>query len=161
MKPIKLTIKTNSETYPIIIGSNIIKDLSKYLSNNLITFNQCLLVIDKKVPNKMVSKITKEIEKVENEAEDRVQDKSEVSLDEERPKQEGLTSELEDEISSVISSFSSGNDFASVKESSEVVEESKVDESFVENHQWNSVEFEEDNSLAAQLAKKRIESLNH
>ena len=29
MKPIKLIINTSSETYPIIIGSNLIKNLSK------------------------------------------------------------------------------------------------------------------------------------
>jgi len=61
MKPIKLNVKTKSENYPIIIGSNIIKNLALYLSKNSIIFNQCLLVIDKKVPNKMISKITKSL----------------------------------------------------------------------------------------------------
>ena len=63
MKPIKLVIKTKSETYPIIIGSNIIKDLSKYFNDNLINFDQCLLIIDKKVPSIMISKITKSLKK--------------------------------------------------------------------------------------------------
>ena len=63
MKPIKLIIKTKSETYPIIIGSNIIKDLSKYLNKNHISFEKCLLIIDKKVPNIMVSKIIKSLKK--------------------------------------------------------------------------------------------------
>ena len=36
MKPIKLTVKTNSENYPIIIGSNIIKNTSNLLQNNTI-----------------------------------------------------------------------------------------------------------------------------
>jgi 3-dehydroquinate synthase/shikimate kinase/3-dehydroquinate synthase len=58
MKPIKLIIKTNAEKYPIIIGSNIIKDLSKYLKKFSINFNQCLLIIDKKIPNRMIFKIT-------------------------------------------------------------------------------------------------------
>ena len=31
MKPIKLTVKTNSENYPIIIGSNITKNTSNLL----------------------------------------------------------------------------------------------------------------------------------
>ena len=61
MKPIKLNVKTKSENYPIIIGSNIIKDLTLYLNKNSINFNQCLLVIDKKVPSKMISKITKSL----------------------------------------------------------------------------------------------------
>ena len=63
MKPIKLNIKTKSENYLIIIGSNIIKDLDLYLKKNSINFNQCLLVIDKKVPRKMISKITRSLKK--------------------------------------------------------------------------------------------------
>ncbi len=63
MKPIKLKIRTKSETYPIIIGSNIIKDLSKYLNEYSINFNQCLLIIDKKVPNRMISKITESLKR--------------------------------------------------------------------------------------------------
>ena len=54
MKPIKLTIKTKSETYPILIGSNIINNLSKYLKKNFIEFNQCLIVVDKNISKKMV-----------------------------------------------------------------------------------------------------------
>ena len=57
--PTKLNIRTVSENYPIIIGSNIIKNLGLYLNKNSIFFNQCLLVIDKKVPKKMISKINK------------------------------------------------------------------------------------------------------
>ena len=63
MKPIKLLVKTKSETYPIIIGSNIIKDISKYFIKNFVSFDQCLLIIDKKVPNIMISKITKSLKK--------------------------------------------------------------------------------------------------
>ena len=63
MKPIKLNVKTKSENYSIIIGSNIIKDLALYLEKNSINFNQCLLIVDKKVPNKMISKITKSLKK--------------------------------------------------------------------------------------------------
>ena len=55
MKPIKLIVRTKSETYPIVIGSNLIKNLSVYFKKNSISFNQCLLVIDKNVPNKMIS----------------------------------------------------------------------------------------------------------
>jgi 3-dehydroquinate synthase len=63
MKPIKLIVKTKSETYPIIIGSNIIKNLSKFFSKNSIYFNQCLLVIDNKVPSKIIFKINKSLYK--------------------------------------------------------------------------------------------------
>ena len=61
MKPIKLIIKTKSETYPIIIGSNLMKDLPKFLSKFSINFDRCLLVIDKKVPYKMISKVTRSL----------------------------------------------------------------------------------------------------
>ena len=57
MKPIKLTIKTKSETYPIIIGNNLVKNLSKILSRNSINFDQCLLVVDKKIPKKKFIKL--------------------------------------------------------------------------------------------------------
>ena len=52
MRPIKIKIKTESEAYSIIIGSNIIKSLSRYLRNNQINFNKCILIIDKKIPLK-------------------------------------------------------------------------------------------------------------
>jgi len=63
MKPIKLNIKTRSENYPIIIGSNIIKDLHIYLNKNSINFDQCLLIIDKKVNSKMTFKVIKSLKK--------------------------------------------------------------------------------------------------
>ncbi len=61
MKHTKLLIKTNSQVYPIIIGSNLIKNLKKIFKENSIKFNQCLLVIDKNVPNKMITKIIKSL----------------------------------------------------------------------------------------------------
>ena len=51
MKPIKLTVKTNSENYPIIIGSNVIKNTSNFFKNNSIKFKKALMIIDKNVPN--------------------------------------------------------------------------------------------------------------
>ena len=63
MKDINLKVKTRSDNYPIIIGSKIIKDFALYLNKNSINFNQCLLIIDKKVPNKMILKITKSLKK--------------------------------------------------------------------------------------------------
>ena len=63
MKPIKLEVKTKLENYPIVIGSNLINNLNSYLNKNSITFNQCLLVIDKNVPNKMISKLTNSLKK--------------------------------------------------------------------------------------------------
>ncbi len=63
MKPIKLKVKTKLDYYPIIIGSNIINNLNTYFNKNSIFFNQCLLVIDKNIPNKMISKITRSLKK--------------------------------------------------------------------------------------------------
>ena len=65
MKPIRLNVKTRSNNYPILIGSNLIENLNSYLNKNSIIFNKCLLVIDKKVPNRMISKITKSLQKKE------------------------------------------------------------------------------------------------
>ena len=61
MKPLKLIIKAQSGVYPIIIGSNLINNLANYFKQNAIDFNQCLLVIDKNVPNKMISVIQKSL----------------------------------------------------------------------------------------------------
>ena len=66
MKPIKLKVKTKTENYPVIIGSNLINSLNSYLNKNSIIFNQCLLVIDNNVPNKMISKVTESLKKKKN-----------------------------------------------------------------------------------------------
>ena len=47
MKPIKLRINTKTQNYSIIIGSNLINNVSKILKENSINFKQCLLIIDK------------------------------------------------------------------------------------------------------------------
>ena len=61
MRPNKLIVNTQSGTYPIIIGSKIIEKLPEYLKKTSINFNKCLLIIDKRVPNRMVLKITKSL----------------------------------------------------------------------------------------------------
>ncbi len=61
--PINLKVKTKLENYPIIIGSNLISKLNFYLKRDSIFFNQCLLVIDKNVPKKMISKISKSLKR--------------------------------------------------------------------------------------------------
>ena len=63
MKPIKLIIKTTSQKYPIIIGSNLISKLQNFLDKNSIYFNQCLLVIDKNISIKLIKKIKKSLKK--------------------------------------------------------------------------------------------------
>ncbi|MDC3087536.1 3-dehydroquinate synthase [Candidatus Pelagibacter sp.] len=55
MKPIKLEIKTNTHKYPIIIGSNLIKNILKIIENNSLKFKRCLLVVDKNISKKKIS----------------------------------------------------------------------------------------------------------
>ena len=50
MKKIRLFVKTKSKNYPIIIGSNIIKEVPNILKSNSIFFENCLIVCDTKVP---------------------------------------------------------------------------------------------------------------
>ena len=57
MKPIKLKIKTKTQKYPIIIGSNLLSNISKIVNDNSINFKQCLLIIDKNISKKIVLKI--------------------------------------------------------------------------------------------------------
>ncbi len=61
MTTIKLKIKTKTENYPIIIGSNLVNNLNSHLKKNSIIFNQCLLIIDKNVPVKLISKLIKSL----------------------------------------------------------------------------------------------------
>ena len=63
MKPIKLKINTKTQKYSIIIGSNLVSNISKISKNNSINFKQCLLVIDKNIPKKIISKIKKSLKK--------------------------------------------------------------------------------------------------
>ena len=63
MKPIKLKVKTLSHNYSIIIGSNVVKDLPKYFKENSINYEKCLLIIDEKIPKKMISKIIKSLKR--------------------------------------------------------------------------------------------------
>ena len=56
MNIIKLQVKTRKEKYPIIIGNNILYKLQKLLKENLINFDQCLVVVDKNVPKKLLKK---------------------------------------------------------------------------------------------------------
>ena len=59
MKPIKLKISTKTQKYSIIIGSNLVSNISKISKNNSINFKKCLLVIDKNISKKIISKIKK------------------------------------------------------------------------------------------------------
>ena len=63
MKAIKLKIKTKTQEYPIIIGSNLALNISKIAKDNSIIFKQCLLIVDKNISKKIISKIKKSLSK--------------------------------------------------------------------------------------------------
>ena len=55
MKEKKLIIKTGSEKYPVIIGSNLINKFQKILKKNSIDFSKCLIVVDKNIGEKKIN----------------------------------------------------------------------------------------------------------
>ena len=59
MKTIKLLVKTKTEKYPILIGSNLISKLSKLLKENTIRYKKSLIIIDTNVPKKFQTKVKK------------------------------------------------------------------------------------------------------
>ena len=61
MKKIRLNVKTKSKTYSIIIGKNIINQISNILKSNNISFEKTLIVADSKVPKKKLSILKKTI----------------------------------------------------------------------------------------------------
>jgi len=54
MKQINLKVKTKYQNYNIVIGSNLLSNISKIIKKNSINFKKCLLVVDKKISNKAV-----------------------------------------------------------------------------------------------------------
>ena len=52
----KLYVKTENQKYPIFIGNNILNKLNKILKENSINFNQCLVITDNNVPQKLINK---------------------------------------------------------------------------------------------------------
>jgi 3-dehydroquinate synthase len=57
MKTIELIVKTGNQKYPIIIGNNILNKLQVLLKKKLINYNQCIIIIDKNVPKKLIGRI--------------------------------------------------------------------------------------------------------
>ena len=57
MSLVKLQIKIRNLKYPIFIGNNILNKFNKILKENLISFNQCLVIADKNVPLKLINKV--------------------------------------------------------------------------------------------------------
>ena len=63
MSLIKLNVKTGSRKYSIFIGNNILNKLKAILKENLISFNQCLVIVDKNVPKKLIKKVLNSLPK--------------------------------------------------------------------------------------------------
>ena len=63
MSLIKLQVKTENLKYPIIIGNNVLKKLPLYLKENFINFNQCLVIVDKNVPKKLINEVLNSLTK--------------------------------------------------------------------------------------------------
>ncbi len=61
MEQIKLNIKTKTQKYPIIIGSNLTLKISNIIRKNSINFKQCLIVADKNIPKKFIFNIKKSL----------------------------------------------------------------------------------------------------
>jgi 3-dehydroquinate synthase len=61
MKPIKLKINTETESYPIIIGSNLVSKFSNLININSIKFEKSLLLVDKNIPKRMLSQIKRSL----------------------------------------------------------------------------------------------------
>ena len=59
----KITINTNSQKYPIIIGSKLISNLQRIIKNNSINFLKCLLVVDNNVPKEKIDVINNSLKK--------------------------------------------------------------------------------------------------
>ena len=57
MSSIKLQVNTGNQKYPIFIGKDILTKINIILKKNFINFNQCLIVVDKNVPKKLISKV--------------------------------------------------------------------------------------------------------
>ncbi|MDA8537570.1 3-dehydroquinate synthase [Candidatus Pelagibacter bacterium] len=65
MKLIKLQVKIKNQKYPIVIGNNILNKLPILLKKNSISFAQCLLIVDKKIPKILINKVKKVLSKKE------------------------------------------------------------------------------------------------
>jgi 3-dehydroquinate synthase len=57
MSSIKLQVKAVNQKYLVHIGNNVLNKLQKLLKENLIHFNQCLIVADSNVPKKLIKKV--------------------------------------------------------------------------------------------------------
>ena len=57
MKAVNIKIKTKNNSYSIVIGNNLIKNLMKVIKRNSLDFNRCLIIVDKNIPKKFLNQI--------------------------------------------------------------------------------------------------------
>ena len=61
MKISRLIVRTKSQKYPILIGENLISKFQKIFKEEQINFSKCLVVIDQKIPQKIVKNLKKSL----------------------------------------------------------------------------------------------------
>ena len=61
MKKINLNIKTKSKSYKIVIGKNVIPQISNILKLNSIKFEKVLIIVDTKLPKSKLNILKKKI----------------------------------------------------------------------------------------------------
>ena len=61
MKQSKLVVQTKNGKYPIVIGRNLSRNLSRIFKDNTIHFNKCLLLIDNKIKIGIIKELTNSI----------------------------------------------------------------------------------------------------
>ena len=67
----KISIKTSTKNYPIVIGRDLIGKIDQILKANYLKFDKCLIVTDKNIPDKfkrllykkLKTKITEQLKK--------------------------------------------------------------------------------------------------
>ncbi len=57
----KIKVKTKTKKYLILIGPNIIKNISSIFSNQKMSFEKCLVVVDKNIPKKFKLNLLKKL----------------------------------------------------------------------------------------------------
>ena len=61
MKSYKLEINTKSKKYKVVVGSNLLKNVSRILKEENIHVDKCLILLDKNIPIKFKSLLTKNL----------------------------------------------------------------------------------------------------
>ena len=62
MKINKINVKTKTKKYSIIIGRKLIGRINKFLKDNQLSFEKCLVITDKNVPNKFKNLLYKKLD---------------------------------------------------------------------------------------------------